>query len=102
YLRYVIGVSTDEIDSAHRVAKRRLMEDLRLKSGLAFDENAMTIGFARRAATYKRFDLLFSDTGRLREISENIGPLQIIYGGKAHPNDGEGKAEIAYQFFLLG
>lgn len=98
YLRYVIGVSPDEIASAHRVAKRRLMEDLRLKSGLAFDENAMTIGFARRAATYKRFELLFSDTAQLREISENIGPLQIIYGGKAHPNDGAGKAEIVRVF----
>ncbi len=98
YLRYVIGVSPDEIGSAHRVAKRRLLEDLRLKSGLAFDENAMTIGFARRAATYKRFELLFSDTARLREISEHIGPLQIIYGGKAHPNDVAGKAEIVRVF----
>lgn len=100
YLRYVIGVSPDEIDSAHRVAKRRLLEDLRLKSGLDFDENVMTIGFARRAATYKRSGLLFTDTARLREISENIGPLQIIYGGKAHPNDRAGKAEIVRVFEL--
>lgn len=100
YLRYVIGVSPEEIDAAHRVAKRNLLAEVKLKSGLAFDESAMTIGFARRAATYKRFDLLFSDTARLREISEKIGPLQIIYGGKAHPKDDAGKAEIRRIFEL--
>jgi starch phosphorylase len=94
YLRYVIGVSTEEISSAHTVAKRRLLEEMRRKTGMSLDESVMTIGFARRAATYKRFDLLFTDEERLLEISRNIGPVQIIYAGRAHPQDQLGKAQI--------
>jgi len=54
----------------------------------------MTLGFARRATAYKRADLLFSDPERLRNIASKVGPLQIIYGGKAHPRDENGKAVI--------
>ena len=54
----------------------------------------MTIGFARRAATYKRADLLFRDIERLKAIAKSAGPIQVIYGGKAHPHDSGGKALI--------
>jgi starch phosphorylase len=54
----------------------------------------MTIGFARRATGYKRADLLFSDEDRLRQIIERIGPLQLVYSGKAHSRDTTGKAAI--------
>ena len=54
----------------------------------------MTIGFARRASTYKRADLLFSNVERLKWIAQHVGPLQVIYGGKAHPRDGGGKEII--------
>jgi starch phosphorylase len=54
----------------------------------------MTIGFARRGAMYKRADLLFSDLNRLKRIATQVGPFQVIYGGKAHPWDGGGKAII--------
>jgi starch phosphorylase len=54
----------------------------------------MTVGFARRAAPYKRTDLLFSDIDRLRRIAREVGPLQFIYAGKAHPHDEGGKAMI--------
>jgi starch phosphorylase len=54
-----------------------------------------TIGFARRAATYKRPDLLFSDPARLQEVAEKAGKIQIIYAGKAHPQDQGGKNVIA-------
>jgi len=61
---------------------------------MLLDESALTIGFARRAATYKRADLLFKDINRLKYISESSGPIQILYGGKAHPHDAGGKALI--------
>ena len=54
----------------------------------------MTIGFARRAAAYKRADLLFSDPERVRLLTRQVGPLQVIYAGKAHPRDEAGKALI--------
>ena len=94
YLRYAIGISLEEIRSAHETAKQTLLETVRTRARVALDENVLTIGFARRAATYKRFDLLFAHPERLREISERIGPLQIIYAGKAHPQDQPGKDQI--------
>jgi starch phosphorylase len=54
----------------------------------------LTIGFARRATAYKRADLLFTDLERLRKIVSQVGGLQIIYAGKAHPRDTDGKALI--------
>ena len=56
------------------------------------NEKALTIGFARRFATYKRATLLFRDLDRLARIVNNPGkPVQFIFAGKAHPNDGGGK-----------
>jgi phosphorylase/glycogen(starch) synthase len=56
------------------------------------DEKALTIGFARRFATYKRASLLFRDLDRLASIVNNPAkPVQFIYAGKAHPNDGGGQ-----------
>ena len=59
------------------------------------DEKALTIGFARRFATYKRATLLFRDLDRLERIVNNPErPVQFIYAGKAHPNDGGGQELI--------
>ena len=56
------------------------------------DEKALTIGFARRFATYKRAELLFRDLDRLDKIVNNPDkPVQFIYAGKAHPHDGGGQ-----------
>ena len=56
------------------------------------NEKALTIGFARRFATYKRASLLFRDIDRLASIVNNPAkPVQFIYAGKAHPNDGGGQ-----------
>ena len=52
------------------------------------DKDDLTIGFARRATPYKRADLIFSDLERLRRHRAKVGPLQIVYAGKAHPHDG--------------
>jgi glycogen phosphorylase/synthase len=61
------------------------------------DENALTIGFARRFATYKRAHLLFRNIERLSAILNNPNkPVQIIFAGKAHPNDKMGQDLIKY------
>jgi len=59
------------------------------------NEKALTIGFARRFATYKRASLLFRDLDRLSKIVNNPErPVQFLYAGKAHPNDGGGQELI--------
>lgn len=66
-----------------------------------FDPEILTIGFARRFATYKRADLLFSDRDRLRALVHNPGrPVQIIFAGKAHPADRPGQ-ELVQSIFQL-
>jgi starch phosphorylase len=55
------------------------------------DADVLTIGFARRAAAYKRADLLFDDVERLRHIARESGKIQLVFAGKAHPRDTEGK-----------
>jgi starch phosphorylase len=61
----------------------------------ALDPNILTIGFARRFATYKRADLILSDMDRLiKLLSDTRHPVQIVYAGKAHPADEPGKQLI--------
>ncbi|HKS95396.1 MAG TPA: alpha-glucan family phosphorylase [Terriglobia bacterium] len=91
YLRYAVGVHTDDIQQAHARAKAALLDEVKRRSGVALDASVLTLGFARRAAAYKRADLLFSDRERLRAIAQSAGSLQIIYAGKAHPADQAGK-----------
>jgi starch phosphorylase len=64
------------------------------------DEGVMTLGFARRAATYKRADFLFSNLDRLKWIAQHVGPFQVIFSGKAHPYDESGKALIRHARLL--
>lgn len=94
YLRYVIGVPPEEIRAAHQLAKQQLIDEVHQRTGIALEPGVLTLGFARRAAAYKRADLLFHDIERLKHIIHNIGPLQILYGGKAHPQDTAGKEII--------
>ena len=61
----------------------------------ALNPDALTIGFARRFATYKRATLIFRDLGRLRRlVTDAERPVQFIFAGKAHPHDNEGKEFI--------
>ncbi|RKY89832.1 alpha-glucan phosphorylase [candidate division KSB1 bacterium] len=81
--------------------RRRLKEQLRrvgapeseiLQAEVVLNPDALTIGFARRFATYKRADLLLRDPERLAKIVSNEErPVQIIFSGKAHPKDIPGK-----------
>ena len=68
----------------------------------AFDPDALTIGFARRLATYKRLTLLISDPARALGLLQGDRPLQIVIAGKAHPKDDEGKALIQALFGQRG
>src|SRR6185369_5983734 len=77
-------------------ALRRKVSTGELKrAGEVLDPNALTIGFGRRFATYKRATLLFRDMDRLRRIlCDKERPVQIIIAGKAHPRDQPGKSFI--------
>mgnify|MGYP002153786783 CR=1 FL=1 len=100
YLRYAMSIPLQEIQEAHAVAKRELLAEVKKRTGVRLDPTVMTFGFARRATAYKRADLLLSDLERLRRIARQVGPLQIIYAGKSHPQDGSGKGIIQHIFEL--
>jgi len=91
YLRYAVGIPLAEIRAAHAEAKKAMIAVIGQRTGATLDPKAFTIGFARRATPYKRADLMFADPGRLAEIASSVGPIQIVFGGKAHPNDSGGK-----------
>ena len=65
---------------------------VKLSTGVELEEHRLTIGFARRFATYKRANLVFSDLERLRSIGS--GNIQFVFSGKAHPKDEGGKQLI--------
>jgi starch phosphorylase len=93
-LRYAIDIPESEIKEARDEGKRALIAAVRERAGVQLNPDIFTIGFARRAATYKRCDLLFTDPDRLVRAAKKWGGLQIIYSGKAHPADDPAKAKI--------
>ena len=94
YLRHAVGIPLEEVAAAHRAAKDDLFVEIKRRTGIVLDRSFFTIGFARRAAEYKRGYLAFTDLDRLRALAANVGPLQFVFAGKAHPQDHEGKAVI--------
>lgn len=118
--RLLDAIADEELWAAHVAQKRRLIRKSRevLRRMLArhgasprelasvnnlLDPRALTIGFARRFATYKRAGLLFHDLGRLRRlVTDADRPLQIIFAGKAHPADLAGQDLITQIFRLSG
>ncbi len=112
YWRKVIDIPDEEIWNTHMLLKRRLVEFTRerlrqraerlglapeeiRKINTALDPDILTIGFARRFATYKRGTLLFHDPERvLRMVTNPQRPVQFIFAGKAHPADELGKKLI--------
>jgi starch phosphorylase len=75
-------------------AKARFLEHVNAQTGAGMDPEVLTLGFARRATAYKRGGLLISDLAELKSIGKNVGAIQIVYAGKAHPHDNAGKAII--------
>ncbi len=98
-LRYALSIPKEEVWNAHMATKKHLLQYVNRQTNAGLDINVLTIGFARRAATYKRADLLFRDTERLRSIASASG-LQIIFAGKTHPQDQEGK-ELIHRIFQI-
>jgi starch phosphorylase len=96
YLRYAVGIPLEEIREAHAIAKRSMIDALAARTGRELDPNVFTIGFARRATPYKRADLIFTNADRLANIASTVGPMQIVFGGKAHPHDAGGKELIRH------
>ena len=94
YFRSIYGVAPARIANCHAIAKQRLITEVYKRSGLQFNPKMLTLGFARRVATYKRASLLFHDPKRLAKIARKIGGLQILFAGKAHPADAAGKGLI--------
>ena len=80
------------LQDARKVNRRILRELVRDSTGVELDEHRLTIGFARRFATYKRANLVFSDLERLRSIGADR--VQFVFSGKAHPKDEGGKQLI--------
>jgi starch phosphorylase len=93
-LRYAVGIPAKEIAHAHEQAKVALLDHVNLVSDVELDREILTIGFARRATAYKRATLIFRDLDQLVALTERCGPLQLVFAGKAHPRDEEGKAII--------
>ena len=94
YLRNAIDLKEKDILAAHARSKEGLLAEVGTRTGMVLDPKVLTLGFARRVATYKRATLLFTDRDRLIEIANQAGGLQIVYAGKAHPQDEPGKALI--------
>jgi starch phosphorylase len=90
-------LKTKLVNAARELARKRWVEDKAdplnvVSGGTLLAPVALTIGFARRFASYKRASLIFSDPERLRRLLNNRWrPVQIIFAGKAHPADDEGK-----------
>ena len=101
-LRHAVRIPPDEIWQAHKLAKHRLIYFVNRDDNAGMDVDVFTIGFARRAATYKRAGLLFHDLDRLRRIASSTGRFQVIYAGKAHPHDIQAKELIQKVFHAKG
>src|ERR1700761_685285 len=93
-LRYATDIPENEIAEAHLEGKRALIAAVKVRTGLELRPEIFTIGFGRRAATYKRCELLFTDPSRLLRVARELGGLQILLSGKAHPADHPAKAKI--------
>ncbi len=84
----LIGYARGKAES-DRLVRGEAVRDVEAAAG--FDPEALTLGFARRLASYKRLDLLFRDPDRLGRILHGGHRCQLLVAGKAHPNDDEGK-----------
>jgi starch phosphorylase len=94
-LRIPRALSSDgALQAARRELKAELLAAVEARTGVRLDQDALTIGFARRAATYKRPDLLLRDPDRLGPLLKDRR-VQLVFSGKAHPDDHAGKAVIA-------
>jgi starch phosphorylase len=97
-IRYALSVPPQEVWEAHTQCKLRLLRMIAKQQRVKLDPEVFTIGFGRRATAYKRADLILRDPGRLRRLASKTGPFQLIFAGKAHPQDEPGKRLIQQVF----
>jgi glycogen phosphorylase len=97
-LRHAESIPRQDVWNAHMQAKTDLLQRVNQGRAVALKPDVLTVGFARRAASYKRPDLLFTDIERLRFIGRS--GLQVIFAGKAHPRDDDSKLLIKRIFTL--
>jgi len=83
-----------ELWSARGEARLALVNTIARESGKRFDPDALTVCFARRFAPYKRATLLFRDPVRLKSLLAHDARIQLVFAGKAHPNDAAGRELI--------
>lgn len=83
-----------DIWEAHHNAKQRLVNYIAKNTDSYMDPNSIIIGFARRAAPYKRSELIFRNTDKINDLLRS-GKIQLVFSGKAHPNDNYGKDIVA-------
>jgi starch phosphorylase len=93
-IAFAVGGDDSALRFARREMKDELLAEVAARTGVKLSREALTIGFARRAATYKRPDLLLRDPDRLAPLLKD-GRVQLIFSGKAHPADQAGKAVVA-------
>ena len=93
-LRHAESIPRQEVWDAHMQAKQVLLRRVHEREGSEMDPDTLTIGLARRAAPYKRPDLLFADIPRLISLTAAHGRVQVVFAGKAHPRDHDGKLLI--------
>lgn len=97
-LRYALNIPPEEVWDAHQQQKRELLRYVNEKTNAGLDVDVLTLGFARRMTAYKRPVLLFRDVDRLKRIVGQGGRIQVVFAGKAHPHDEEGKKLIQRVF----
>ena len=94
----VSAIPAAELWAIHVELKRKLLDKAKLRSddSASFEVGALTLGFGRRFAPYKRANLLLEDRPRLNKLLRNAKrPVQLLFAGKAHPADGPGKDIVA-------
>ncbi len=93
-LRSALAIPSEEVWAAHQEQKNELLQYVNRETNAGMDEDVLTLGYARRMTAYKRPDMLLRDIERLKRIAADVGPLQLVYAGKAHPQDDTGKRLI--------
>ncbi len=97
-IRYALNLPLEDLWDAHTKCKAKLISYIAREEGTRLDPEVFTIGFGRRSTAYKRADLILQDPGRLKRIAAKAGPCQIVFAGKAHPQDEAGKRLIRQIF----
>ncbi|TMA60746.1 MAG: alpha-glucan family phosphorylase [Deltaproteobacteria bacterium] len=86
--------SATGLRATHQTLKREMLAAIGQRTGTRLDPDVLTVGFARRAAGYKRSDLVFGDPARIEALLSGRR-LQLVFAGKAHPDDAQGRRIVA-------